>query len=291
MLQKNIAFTLENTKAHHLIPTEDSFKIKIGKRYKIIAVADGITRDPLGLPNLASPRVLIEEIKFVEKYPRPSPAKIAADAFCRTFIQSVQTDGQISQRTVADAFSKANEKIKILNQKRNPHPDYLENDFWSCVASGGVIKDQKLYWGYICDCGVCIFDKNGKLKFHTENDKEKADKLGDFKGKSWRDPKWRYERRKEYRNNPLKRIGGKIVSYGALTGEENALFFLKTGMQKLHPGDRIFFYSDGMEKIVYSKEFRKILMLRSWDEMEEECKRLHQIKEGAEATLVGIVVE
>jgi len=192
---------------------------------------------------------------------------------------------------ITDAFSFANRKIQRLNQKNNPKPDYLEHDFWSCVASGGMIKERQLHWGYICDCGVCIFDKNGKLKFRTENDKDEADKLLHFRGKDWRNPKWRAQRRKEYRNNPEKKVRGKIVSYGALTGEERALSFFKKGKQKLNSGDRVLFYSDGMERIIFSREFQKILVTKNWDDVEDECRRIHQQKEGAEATLVGIMIK
>ncbi len=286
--QKIIAFTVENSRAHHLLPVEDSFKINNTKTLKIITVADGITRDPIGVPHLPSPHQLLAEIEFVEKYPRPSPAKITADTFCKSFISYLKKQKNGSVEMISNAFSLANLKIKNLNKKKNPHPDYLERDLWGCVASAGFIQKDKLYYGYICDCGVCIFDKKGRLKFRTTNDKDEADKLLDFRGKDWRNPKWRADRRKEYRNNPNKKVRGKLASYGALTGEKNALFFVKTGKQKLCTGDHIFFYSDGMEKILFSTEFQKILATTEWDKLEESCRKLHHTKEGAEATLVGI---
>ena len=291
VLKKIIAFTVENSRAHHLLPIEDSFKIHNTKALKIITVADGITRDPIGLPHLPLSQELITRIEFVEKYPRPSPAKIAADTFCRTFISACSKEKIVSLGTIANSFSLANSEIQTLNRKNNPHPDYLERDLWGCVASGGIIKNDTLYWGYICDCGVCIFDKNGILTFRTENDKDKADKLADLKGKDWRNPKWRLERRKEYRNNLDKKVRGRIVSYGAFTGEENASSFVKTGIQKLYPGDRVFFYSDGMEKIIFSRAFQKLLVICNWNEIEEQCRILHEAKEGAEATLIGVSIE
>ncbi len=56
-------------------------------------------------------------------------------------------------------------------------------------------------------------------------------------------------------------------------------------------GDYVFFYSDGMEKIIFSEEFRKTLITKNWAELEEECRKIHTQKEGAEGTLVSVLIQ
>ena len=83
---KIVAFTLENPKYHYLnLPEEDYFLFGEKEDRIILAVADGITRDPKGtlwLPARDNPE---EMKKATDRYPRPSPARIAAETFYETF--------------------------------------------------------------------------------------------------------------------------------------------------------------------------------------------------------------
>ena len=81
LLYKN---TFENIKTMNCdFPIEDQFYADD----KEAIVADGITRDPIGIVDLAT--CSFEEM--LEKYPRPSGAEIAAQEICNTFYKSTGT--------------------------------------------------------------------------------------------------------------------------------------------------------------------------------------------------------
>ncbi len=256
----------------------------------MVAVADGITRDPPSLDFLDQ-GTLLGKVQFALKYPRPSPAKIAADTFCDSFLEFLLTRKESNESILSPAFAYANQRIKRLNQDNLEKVDYLENDFWACVASGGIVNNNKLYWSYITDCGVCVFDKGGELKFRTTNDKQEADGNVDFKGMDWKNPRWRRKRREEYRNNPEKIINGQLASFGALTGEETALPFVKQGQVDLEKGDYVLFYSDGIESTIYSEEFREHLSEEGLENLKNFCKKIHRKGNYREGTLVASLVE
>ena len=70
--------TFENIKTIGLdFPIEDQFYAD-----ELCAiVADGITRDPIGLPDFS----VVSEQEVVRKYPRPSGAELAAKEICAHF--------------------------------------------------------------------------------------------------------------------------------------------------------------------------------------------------------------
>lgn len=207
-----------------------------------------------------------------------SPAKKAADLFCRSFIRYAKKSDSIRQ-----ALKHSNEKIHSLNKELEV--DYLENDFWACVGVGGIIKSGNLYYGYVADCGVCVFDGKGKLRFRTKNEgpnsKGSIDK--DIKKKyktSFGESEGKVLVRSKYRNNP-----GEPLSYGAFTGEKKALHFLKIGSFELLNGDYILFYSDGMLPIISSKRFN---ISRCFDSLAEYFDRKLNKIAGSEGTLVAV---
>ncbi len=102
--------------------------------------------------------------------------------------------------------------------------DYLENDYYGAVASCMHIENNILDYAYICDCGLIIYDKEGNVKFQTEDEKELySDPYINQIGIPWNLPEARVIVRRDYRNNLSNIKDGKCVSYGALTGEESAI--------------------------------------------------------------------
>ena len=262
-----IAFTKQNPKYEPKHPEEDSFKYYLGKNRILVAVADGITRDLMG-----------------GKYPKPSPAKRAADLFCTSFIEQLKNK-KIHMSSIKNSFGYINRKIKELNKKNNLKPDYLENDFWGCVGVGGIIENNQLYYGFIADCGVCVFDNKGKLIFRTENEgpnsKGSIDKDVAKKYKTgFKFPEGRKIIRSLYRNNP-----SNPLSYGAFTGEKNALYFLRTGKSQLNNGDYVLFYSDGMVPTIYSKRFN---ISKHFDDLENYINKNSNKIDGREGTVVAV---
>ena len=93
-------------------------------------VADGITRDPIGISDFSK----CTKEKFLEKYPRPSGAELAAREVCNTFSKATGS--------LVDRLIEANRSVKRLNEKCINECDYLENDYYGTVASCVSIEDN-----------------------------------------------------------------------------------------------------------------------------------------------------
>ena len=207
-------------------------------------VTDGITRDPLGISDFS--KCTLKE--FLKKYPNPSGAEMAAKEICKSFSET--------KGLLVDRLKKANECVRKLNDIYIKKCDYLENDYYGAVASCVSISNDILNYAYICDCGVIVYDKNGTIKFKTEDDKELySDPYINKIGISWDLPEARRIVRSEYRNNINNIVDGNCVSYGALTGEETAINFIKSGQLKLDAGDIIIVYSDGFACFLTENDF------------------------------------
>ena len=201
-------------------------------------VADGITRDPIGVSDLS----VCSNEEFLEKYPKPSGAELAAKTICDTFSK---TNGSLMEKLI-----KCNESVRKLNNKYILKCDYLENDYYGAVASCINIKNNILDYAYICDCGVAVFDKNGDLIFKTDDDMEKVNKYFDTGSFTWNQPEARVIVRKNYRNKP-----NNEYSYGAITGESEFEYYLKEGSLKLNNSDIVIVYSDGFSNYLFDKDF------------------------------------
>ena len=267
--------TFENIKTKGInFPVEDQYYASDNEAI----VADGITRDPIGISDFSK----TTKREFLEKYPRPSGAELAAKEICRTF---PETKGSLVDRLI-----ETNKSVKRLNDKYIPECDYLENDYYGAVASCICIKDNILYYAYICDCGVIVYDKYGNIKFKTEDDKEiYSDPFVNNIGISWNLPEARKIVRSEYRNNINKVVDGNCISYGALTGEESAINFIRSGQLKIEEGDIIIVYSDGVTYYLNDKEFINHIINFNRDNFEkyiEEKSKEDYDKYGKEKTLV-----
>ena len=250
------SISLDDSKYSKQHPQEDALKHTDNS----FAIADGITRDPIG--NLDFSKFTMQDL--AKTYPNPSPAKVAADKFVETFIEVLNNQTDNSIESVRKAFKQSNLEIEKLNKTHNPNPDYLDNDYWACVACGGVIKNNILYWGSIDDCKVKVFDKDFKIKLDSPNNHEVFEQYFHYSGHTpqgfdWNKPEWRKHVRKEFRNNLKQVIDEKLVSFGALTGEESALNFISYGTIELEKGDYVLFYSDGFEDLVNSAEFKDLI--------------------------------
>ena len=234
--------TFENIKTvNYDFPIEDSYYAK----GNLGVVADGITRDSIGIKNLNS--VSFEE--RIMKYPNPSGASIASDIVCKIYEKNY--DNIIKgNRSLKKVLIEANKQIKSLNKKYIKKCDYLENDFYGTVAASAFIKNNILCYCYICDCGVAVFDKQGKLKFKTNDDMKAVEENFDTGKFTWNEEEARVIVRKKYRNNP-----NNIYSYGALTGEVAAKKYIKTGFFTLDDDDIVIVYTDGFTNYLYENEF------------------------------------
>ncbi|MDO8460431.1 MAG: hypothetical protein Q7S74_04940 [Nanoarchaeota archaeon] len=272
-----IAFTKHNPKYSYLNhPEEDSFRYLFGKDKMVVVVADGVARDPIGVSEFPDNSDKEAMSKLMESYPRPSPAKKASDTFCNTFIKYDK------KLVILDIFKECNNQIKKLN--KGLVVDYLENDFAACVASGGIVESNILYYGFIGDCGVCVYDEKFQILFRTSDEVQgrKIHEEGRKLGKNRRQAEWRARVRSHYRNNK-----SNSLSYGALTGESSALHFIKTGKINVKKGNTVIFYSDGMAPLIYSEIVPK---MKNLGDLENYIAKNLEEMEGTEGTIVAIKI-
>lgn len=269
------AFTVENWK-HKFLPREDAYRHSESGNFSVISVADGITRDPTNgtLPDVNK---LSGKIRFRLGYPRPSPAFYVASIFCKGFDSNLNLvhsqNNKIGEDQIFEAFRLSNQVIRNINGNFFPNPDYLKNDLAGCVASGAVINGRDIFYGYIADCGFCVFDGKGDLKFKTVNEGPNSKGSIDedvFKkhGTSFELPEGRKIIRSLYRNNPAEPL-----SYGALTGETSALEYIRTGHFELKEGDIPMVFTDGLEQVIQSGEFADRIRARDFTGIKKLCRR------------------
>ena len=253
-----------------LMPIEDSFSINFVD--EIFAVADGVTRDPYEfLPDV---RTFIRKVRFSLGYPRPSPARIASNIFTRTF-PSVLKDYNPNNRdeqVIKITFEEANKRIDEWNAQNMPNQDYILRDYAGRVAAGTSINKSILYLRFLTDCGVAIFDKRWNLRFRTEN--QGPDKYDKYIWQderlwkmNWENSEARKIVRKNYRNNPSEEY-----SFGVLTGEETAMYYVRTSTQEIKPDEHLILYTNDLKSIIFFGEFANKLRQRGLQGLKRLCK-------------------
>lgn len=267
--------TFEDTRTvNSNYPVEDQY---YASDYEAI-VADGITRDPIGVSDLS----LQSFSEMLKKYPRPSGAELAAKEIVSTFQKE---RGSLKERLIA-----CNDAVKTLNEKYIRTCDYLQNDYFGAVASCIRIENDILHYAYICDCGVIVYDTLGNVKFQTEDDKAiYSDPYINQIGIPWNLPEARVIVRRDYRNNLNCIRDGKCVSYGALTGEDSAVAFIKEGKVKLNPNDTIVVYSDGFSNYLDDTEFINYVLhfdASTFEAYIHQQSQFNQSKYGKEKTII-----
>ena len=272
LIYKNTFHNIKTTNCN--FPIEDRYYTSENEAI----IADGITRDPIGISNLLE----CSQQEFLDKYPRPSGAELAAQEICDTFSK---TNGSLKDRLI-----QCNKSVKNLNDKYIIDCNYLENDYYGAVAACIHIENSTLDYAYICDCGIIIYDDIGNIKFQTEDDKEVySDPYINQIGIPWNLPESRVIVRRDYRNNINNIKNGKCVSYGALTGEKEAINFIKYGQISLSPKDIVLVYSDGFTNFLHDTEFIAQLINFNKDNFEKyvrEKSLSDYNKYGKEKTLV-----
>ncbi len=255
---KVVTFLQDNTKNK---PNEDSLLASKGRG--LFSVADGVTR-------------FVPEGK---EYPSPSPASAVSDIFC-LHTATLNTTAR-SEDVIREAFRGVNELIGRLNEAKGitkETTDYLENDFYSCVGVLGMLAGNTLRYGYIGDCGLLVFDKDFNPVFLSSNNE-----LGPLEmfreGMAFTGAKERMIFvRKNLRNRPHSRI----MTYGALTGEEEALAYVRTGSISLELHDTVILFSDGILPFIFDVQFRAALrnQLYSGDDSVELVRKTIDILTG-----------
>lgn len=250
----------------------------------LFCVADGVTRDLIGGEIRPYPKTQEEAIYIAEHYPNPSGAFEASKIIATNFVKYLKSiSGKIEEKTIEEAIKFANKAVWKINENRKI--DYIGEDLYCSVAVGGAITEEYLYCFGIGDCYIKVFDEYKNEIFTTQNDhfcleeyEEEFLKKGLY---SWMDPRSRVLVRAGIRNNPIISYNGKKVGYGALTGEDTAMNFVKIYKVSMERAKYICAYSDGCMPYFENKE-----------EVEKTLTNPDRIKEnGSERTLVIYVNE
>lgn len=233
-------------------PNEDC--LLISKKYPIFAVADGVTRG----------------IFKDKRYAYPAGARAAAAIFCFTVIEYLERHilplrsrakggYGVGEDLIKKAFDGANAKIHELNENEGMEEthDWYTNDYFDCVGVAALLAKNTIYYGYVGDCGLAIFDRTSTLKFQTKDQVANSlhhKEMRKIAQQKSMDRKARIAYiHKNFRNNP----SGKY--YGTFSGEKGVKTYHVAGNQKLAKGDLVILYSDGFAEYLKSKEFLRIV--------------------------------
>lgn len=219
-------------------------------------IADGVTRDLIGGEIRPYPKTR-EEAKYIaEHYPNPSGAFLSSKVIADNFVKYIREAEEKSEESVKEAIAKANKDVWEINKDRKI--DYVGEDLYCSVAVGGIITEKYLYCFGIGDCYVKVFDENKNELFSIVNDhlwmeafEDEYLRNGEY---NWMNPRYRLLMRAGIRNNYIVTYNGKKVGYGALTGEDRAMDFVKTYKVPLDKAKYIAVYSDGCMQYFENKE-------------------------------------
>jgi serine/threonine protein phosphatase PrpC len=255
-------------------PNEDFFLIS--KNQPIFALADGVTQS-----------------RFKDgTYAYPAGARAAAQIFCQSAVEYTEKNLKPSRKVIEDAFDFANERIWELNKQEGmiAKLDYVVYDYFDTVGVAGFLVKEKLFFGYVGDCGLAIFAQNNILKFQTKDMVEPAQERARSIYKNW-DAMAQNERTKIFHRDFRNNLSGK--GYGSFTGEPGVRKYYEIDSLVLKSGDLIVFYSDGFVECLKFPEFIKIL--RSKDKKALDDFSTNKAKEdngrfGTDRTLISIII-
>jgi len=255
-------------------PNEDFYLVS--EKLPIFVIADGVTQShfPSG------------------EYAFPAGARTAAKIFCYTTLKFLEENSKDRnfKDLVKNAFNLANQKIKEFNiaEGIDKRLNYLEYDWFDCVGIAGFIIKNNLYYGYVGDCGLALFDKNNRLKFQTKDMVKPAEDRVKKIYKNWKS--FSKEKRKLIMQRDIRnRSDGK--GYGSFTGGEGVKKYYKIGSKNLKEKDLIIFYSDGFLNYLKFPDFIEILRKRGKEVLDEftfqKAKENYE-KYGLDRTLIAV---
>lgn len=216
------------------------------KKLPIFTVADGVT--------------LV--VKPGDFYPSPSGAGEVARIFCKSAIkQSEKLFAHFQTKNISDIFAEANARVENYNHKRKRTKkaiNYFNIDYFCATAAFALINNSELFWGAIGDSRVALKDKNGKTKFTSHDKVAPIEKLTAAKFKHPTPQEKKYFQQKNFRN----KIGadGKLMGYGVINGEKEALPYVEYGKAKIQKGDQLFIYTDGFTPYFKLLNFRELFL-------------------------------
>lgn len=243
---------MENNCLNHVI--EDKFIAE----NNMFCVADGVTRDFPDDTPLTYPTTLDDALRIVKNYQNPSGAAKAAQVCVDTVISYFQNIKCVSQNALYRSLKLANSKIRDLNKDRKIN--YLSEDYFNCVAVGGVITENSLYCFSIGDSEIKVIDKDFNTIFDSSLTSKEDPGIFYTLMEKLMPNTWKWENnicrkyfRKHIRNNLWLKYTGRF-NVGSLTGQKKALKFIDTFQIPLENAQYILAFSDGCAELLETKE-------------------------------------
>jgi len=164
-----------------------------------------------------------------------------------------KTGGIIAATIARDIFSKNDKSLKELTIEANKKIKEKMTEFgvdtnekrnlWGTIAIGRI-KDDKFEWVQIGDSLILVIYKDNSFKILIEDYDHDKEVLTIWKELS-------NQRKENIREligkEHLTKLRNKMnITYGCLTGEEKAIDFLKSGVEKLESVKHILLFTDGL---------------------------------------------
>lgn len=202
----------------------------------IYIIVDGVSRD-----------------KINGVYPNPSPSEQVSKAFAECayhYLCQRPLDTEELLPVITEAFREGNEKVHECNK------EYEGGFLPGTVGIIAVIREEKLFYGYIGDCVGLLIAKNEKKQFTTCQTKQVHDHIKEFTASQVRG---------EICNNK-----NHPYAYGVLDGREGAMDFVLTGCLDLTRCDGIVLATDGAEEIVGNLKCEELLSRSAADMLSDK---------------------
>lgn len=218
------------------------------KRFPIFSVADGVT--------------LV--VKPGQQYPCPSGAGALAGIVCESLIHNAEEEyPRFSRNSIQKVFRLANKEAEEYNKKHGRNKktiNYFDLDYFCATVAVAVIREQKLFYGVIGDSRVMVKDQDGKVKLKSFDQVAPIEKAVATMVKNSQPQEKKALQHKNFRNKVAS--DGKLLGYGVVDGEKEALQYVESGVIDIEKGDQIFVYTDGFEPYFELAEFNDLF--RSW---------------------------
>lgn len=211
------SFRNERSDTKNPKPNED--RVEVDAVRQVVIVADGVTRTK-GIDGT---------------YPNPSPSAQVAALFCATVKTLAAQTPVMTLDKLQEIVSRANQAVALSNRQHFATYDFAERDRPGLAAVVGIIDGDSLWLASIADCWCIGVDTHGIHRHaweKTSHSRQEYVRLGEISAR---------ETLRNKLNHPL--------SYGAITGEPEALSFVEYKQISIASTSRLVFATDGLLRI------------------------------------------